>query len=328
VVVHSDHATPGLPWVAKGHVDGLVPALGLDSPSGASLLLGASVAGFDATVVALWEELCRSDPELPLGSRPPVATSVVSAVTGVLGRARPLEWGVDGALEPVAGAFALNVGSVDVALEQLTCLREAFQRTDAAHGATPASATRLATVVERMMVTAARALVGQLEQEAMVDPLTGLGNRRAYERDLARQLSRARRHEESVGVALVHLGGLGDLNRHRGYAAGDEALRALGRAIVGCLRVEDVAYRLGGEAFAVVFPERHIVEPELLGSRLRAAGAPEHSIGLAVCPPDRAELMLEVADRRRRGAEQGPSRPDHRPGPETPAGSPESGGEP
>src|SRR5690242_11321143 len=73
-----------------------------------------------------WCERCRADPELA-ERPPPNPREMVRAVSAALGRAQPAGRGVDEELGPVAQQFARHVGSVDVALAQLACLRATFE---------------------------------------------------------------------------------------------------------------------------------------------------------------------------------------------------------
>lgn len=93
----------------------------------------------------------------------------------------------------------------------------------------------------------------QLEELTLTDPLTGLGNRRAFERDLDLRLRHASRVGESVALLYMDVDGLKALNDDYGHAAGDETLRILGSVIRSCSRLgSDTAYRVGGDEFVMV----------------------------------------------------------------------------
>ena len=283
---------PGAP--ARDDIAGIVCALG---PLVGTEPTPADVGG----VAADWLQLCHWDPALPPDNRPPIARTVVAAVSAALERPQPLGWGLDPLLEPVVDAFVLNGGPIDVCLGQLVCLRDAFERRMgpvAAPGEGPESESRLSRVVCRMMATAAASAMARLTTEAVTDSLTGLGNRRAFEEDLARERSRLARHGRPLSLAVIDLDGLKEINDTRGHGAGDDALRAMAGALGKALRREDTTYRVGGDEFAVLLPDATGLSSGGLAGRLAEAGAPRCSLGLATSPPDDASRLLELADRR------------------------------
>jgi len=140
--------------------------------------------------------------------------------------------------------------------------------------------------------------VARLTTEAVTDALTGLGNRRAFEEDLARELSRLARHARPLSLVVIDIDGLKEINDTRGHGAGDDALRSLGCVLRRALRRQDTAYRLGGDEFSLLLPDAAGLSAGDLAGRLAQAGAPRCSLGLATSPPDAPSQMLELADRR------------------------------
>jgi diguanylate cyclase (GGDEF)-like protein len=99
----------------------------------------------------------------------------------------------------------------------------------------------------------ARRHVEQLEALTLTDPLTGLGNRRAFERDLELRLRHAARVSEPVALLYMDVDGLKALNDDYGHANGDETLRILGAVLRSCSRLgSDGAYRVGGDEFVMI----------------------------------------------------------------------------
>lgn len=84
------------------------------------------------------------------------------------------------------------------------------------------------------------------------DPLTGLANRRAFERSLDMEIERARRGRQPVCLALLDLDDFKAVNDTYGHLAGDEVLRGLSRILDRNKRRYDLAARVGGEEFALV----------------------------------------------------------------------------
>ena len=95
-------------------------------------------------------------------------------------------------------------------------------------------------------------LVRRLERLSTADPLTGLGNRRAFDEALAVELARARRAGAPVTLVMIDLDRFKQLNDTHGHAAGDRALVRVAEVLAAHARTEDHACRVGGEEFALV----------------------------------------------------------------------------
>lgn len=113
---------------------------------------------------------------------------------------------------------------------------------------------RLTAEVERLQaeLAAARAESEALAAQAEQDPLTGLANRRGFERELARTLSFIQRYGDTAALLYLDLDGFKGINDRRGHAAGDAVLRAVAAALTGHVRTSDRIARLGGDEFAVI----------------------------------------------------------------------------
>jgi diguanylate cyclase (GGDEF)-like protein len=90
--------------------------------------------------------------------------------------------------------------------------------------------------------------------DSLIDPLTGLGNHRAFQEELDRQLATAGRYGGSVTLALIDLDGFKRVNDTYGHATGDELLASVGRLMVGSMRRSDRCFRIGGDEYAIVMP--------------------------------------------------------------------------
>lgn len=132
----------------------------------------------------------------------------------------------------------------------------------------------------------AREQAASMEREAQADGLTGLANRRRFDRHLAAVHAEARMRHAPLCVAMLDVDHFKRVNDTFGHGAGDEVLRRLGAILLAQCRGTDVAARIGGEEFAVVFDGIGLRRALEVCERLRAAveAAPWAGIapGLAV----------------------------------------------
>jgi diguanylate cyclase (GGDEF)-like protein len=285
--------------------DTLGRQLALEMPRrGPAVLAAARLLWQEAGALAIaWAELCRWDPMLPPENEPPMAEYMVRAVADALGRPQPLGWGVDPAVEDAVERFAAESAGIEVAVGQLICLRETLRRRVdqiIAPGEREETLNRLSMVVDRAIGVAATLAARTLEKEAFLDPLTGLLNRRALDRDLRREFARAARYETPVSVVVIDVDHLKLVNDTEGHPAGDRLLVSLARAFGRVLRSVDAAYRVGGDEFVVVLPDAGAEVAELVAARALGAGAPPFSWGVATYPDDGESVdhLLGLADRR------------------------------
>jgi diguanylate cyclase (GGDEF)-like protein len=141
--------------------------------------------------------------------------------------------------------------------------------------------------VERRLRLSRRA-TSQRMTEAMTDPLTGLGNRRAFDRDLAAALGDQR--TSGLLLALADVDGLKTINDTYGHPVGDEALRAIGAALRSRVRAGDQVYRIGGDEFAALVQAEDTVALEARFGRsvaadVSVAGRRSASVGVARAKP-------------------------------------------
>ncbi|MCI0511155.1 PAS domain S-box-containing protein/diguanylate cyclase (GGDEF)-like protein [Chromohalobacter marismortui] len=90
--------------------------------------------------------------------------------------------------------------------------------------------------------------------EAEHDPLTGLLNRRGFDRRLSETFQRFSEHGDTASLILFDLDSFKPINDEGGHALGDEMLRAIARCLEGCVRRDDHLARLGGDEFAILLP--------------------------------------------------------------------------
>jgi diguanylate cyclase (GGDEF)-like protein/PAS domain S-box-containing protein len=110
-------------------------------------------------------------------------------------------------------------------------------------------------IVQVLDISDRKTFEAQLQHQADHDVLTGLYNRRRFQAELERELSRARRYGRPGALLAIDLDGFKFVNDSLGHAAGDELVTRLGRALQGALRDSDSLGRTGGDEFAVLLPE-------------------------------------------------------------------------
>jgi diguanylate cyclase (GGDEF)-like protein len=107
--------------------------------------------------------------------------------------------------------------------------------------------------------------------DALRDPLTALGNHRAFQEELARQIEGARRHVYPLALALIDLDDLKRVNDEHGHAGGDGLLASMGRLISTSVRVADRGFRVGGDEFAILMPHTDAEAANIIIRRLLAS---------------------------------------------------------
>jgi diguanylate cyclase (GGDEF)-like protein len=99
---------------------------------------------------------------------------------------------------------------------------------------------------------ALREEVERLRAAALLDPLTGIGNRRFGERGLLTMLGEMRRYGWPFGTVMLDLDDFKRVNDTLGHVVGDRVLTAVARTIAGNVRTFDVVARWGGDEFLVL----------------------------------------------------------------------------
>jgi diguanylate cyclase (GGDEF)-like protein/putative nucleotidyltransferase with HDIG domain len=147
-------------------------------------------------------------------------------------------------------------------------------------------------------------LFQEQEELASRDPLTGLLNHREFHETVEREIDRCRRHGGAVSIVLFDLDGFKLVNDAGGHAEGDRVLGETAGVIQEACRASDLAFRVGGDEFAVVLPAAGGDDATEVAERASAAirevdSRTTASFGVASYPEngDRKDDLLEAADR-------------------------------
>lgn len=159
--------------------------------------------------------------------------------------------------------------------------------------------------------------VQELEELALLCPLTGIGNRRHTESVLATRLHDFERHGWRCGVLFIDIDHFKPINDQHGHEAGDGVLRQVARTLQSGVRANDYVGRWGGEEFVAVLANVDKATAAEVAERCRRliaqtpvrCGAesiePTVSIGAALSQPeDDVKRLVQRADRRMYAAKQ------------------------
>ncbi|MBC8023239.1 MAG: diguanylate cyclase [Burkholderiales bacterium] len=170
----------------------------------------------------------------------------------------------------------------------------------------------LASAVLFTLTVALVAAWNRAHELSMRDPLTGLYNRRYLQETMGRELPRARRLGQSVGVIVIDIDHFKHLNDTYGHDAGDLVLEKTGELLRATNRKSDIACRFGGEEFAVVLPGATLAVARNRAEGIRASlealridfdgkpiGPLTVSAGVACLPPHSQDwgFVMQQADR-------------------------------
>src|SRR5256714_6381646 len=127
----------------------------------------------------------------------------------------------------------------------------------------------MAAVADQVAIAIDRAR--QFANEARTDHLTGLANRREFERVMEREVALAERHSRRLSLMMIDLDNLKRINDRLGHSAGDAALKLVAQQLQRVVRASDVCARVGGDEFAVAMPETDLDRARDVAIRLRRA---------------------------------------------------------
>ena len=274
-VAHGDSLDTALDAIMGGLADGRGAALVLvvatnDDGTGRHVLRSRGLADVDVALV----ESTAGDPADPMTVATAEHRSVDVLATG------PLAGATDGGLVHRLGLARLQAlplvvtrGGIDLVVGVLAVgWSTTMPATPATPELTAALADLAAIAIDRSHLAAGMAERAEwMERLAHIDPLTGLANRRTFDRVLELELARAARQGSEVAVAIFDVDAFRATNDAAGHAVGDEILRAVAAVIAEQVRLVDTVARIGGDEFVVVAPGNG--GPAVAERVIRAIGA-------------------------------------------------------
>lgn len=118
-------------------------------------------------------------------------------------------------------------------------------------------------------ITARRELEERLRRMSVIDPLTGVFNRRKLLEVLAERFAAHRCDDEICAVVMIDIDDFKQVNDRYGHSVGDEVLIAIAEIGRGILRENDLLSRFGGEEFVLVLPQTDLDDARQVADRLR-----------------------------------------------------------
>ena len=260
--------------------------------------------------------ICQSSSELPPGATAAVETWANGTPQALESTTLIDDVSTVGALVPLA---TLADPLCTLASAPLTAAREPFGLLVALGGQQQTFLPRDMSVLEsyaaQVSIALGNAQLYQNERSlAARDPLTGLLNHRSFHEALDADLERCAGERYFSGLVLTDLDHFKQVNDEDGHAAGDRVLRAAARCLSDVCRRDDLAFRIGGDEFALLLPR--LTEAEALGVAERVCAAiggidPRMgaSAGVACTAPGMTGKgdLIALADRRLYAAKRRPA---------------------
>jgi diguanylate cyclase len=151
-----------------------------------------------------------------------------------------------------------------------------------------------------------------IRAESLTDPLTGLGNRKYFDRSIDTAVQNALAHGEPLSLLMFDIDHFKSFNDSYGQLTGDQVLRLVGMSLKQTIKGQDITARYGGEEFAVVLPNTALRQALTVADHIRRAvmakelkkkstgeilGRVTISVGVSMLKPDDdTHSLLERAD--------------------------------
>ena len=151
-----------------------------------------------------------------------------------------------------------------------------------------------------------------IRTESLTDPLTGLGNRKYFDRSIESAVENAQTSGEPLSLLMFDIDHFKSFNDSYGHLTGDQVLRLVGMSLKQTIKGQDITARYGGEEFAVVLPNTALRQALTVADHIRRAvmskelkkkstgeilGRVTISVGVSMLKPgDDTDSLIERAD--------------------------------
>jgi diguanylate cyclase len=151
-----------------------------------------------------------------------------------------------------------------------------------------------------------------IRAESLTDPLTGLGNRKYFDRSIDAAVQNALANGEPLSLLMFDIDHFKSFNDSYGHLTGDQVLRLVGMSLKQTIKGQDITARYGGEEFAVVLPNTALRQALTVADHIRRAvmakelkkkstgeilGRVTISVGVSMLKPgDDTDSLIERAD--------------------------------
>lgn len=157
--------------------------------------------------------------------------------------------------------------SVATSPELAPILQGLISATRRAEEANQALEARLAS--SRVEIQTLQTSLDSVRMESLVDPLTGLQNRKSYDDGIAKAMKAARENNTPMALIVSDIDHFKKFNDTFGHLTGDQVLRLVAMAVKQNVKGQDLACRVGGEEFAVILPDTTLRDAITVGEHIR-----------------------------------------------------------
>jgi diguanylate cyclase len=227
---------------------------------------------------------------------------VMNLITQALGMSASYDSSLSGATEKLAAAQ--NRDQVAAVIESLvTSTREMRDTNKALEDRLTLSKSEISNLQQSLEA---------IRAESLTDPLTGLGNRKYFDRSVGTAVQNALANGEPLSLLMFDIDHFKSFNDSYGHLTGDQVLRLVGMSLKQTIKGQDITARYGGEEFVVVLPNTALRQALTVADHIRRAimskelkkkstgeilGRVTISVGVSMLKPDDdTESLIERAD--------------------------------
>jgi diguanylate cyclase len=227
---------------------------------------------------------------------------VMTLITDALGMSASYDDSLSGAAKTLAAAD--NHDQVTTVIQTLVKATREMRDTN------KALETRLA--LSKTEISSLQHSLEAIRAESLTDPLTGLGNRKYFDRSIDHAVQSALANGQPLSLLMFDIDHFKSFNDSYGHLTGDQVLRLVGMSLKQTIKGQDITARYGGEEFAVVLPNTALRQALTVADHIRRAvmskelkkkstgeilGRVTISVGVSILKPgDDTDSLIERAD--------------------------------